>query len=202
MWQSEPVPDDEALRQGDYLKDMVVPTLTLPFRVSHPMGGAIKQDDRIVLPQRTCDLLVVSQCCSIAHNSFVAVARVRPYSQFSAVQEAGMLAEEPIGLEDAHYNMDAFRLAPHPELPQLIPEMSGARYYCADLGSIFSLSGNRETLNQFRVARMTAAGRRLLRIKLSLFWGRPEEEDVLALNDLGLPPGLTTEATGMGNDMR
>jgi hypothetical protein len=38
---------------------------------------------------------------------------------------------------------------------------------------------------------MTAEGRRLLRIKLSYFWGRPEEGDAAELEAMGLPTGAT-----------
>jgi hypothetical protein len=59
----------------------------------------------------------------------------------------------------------------------------------ADLGQIMSFGGERQELSRHRRARMTPEGRRLLRIKLSFFFGRVEDGDAQYLEEHGIPVG-------------
>jgi hypothetical protein len=111
MWREGPVDPDETLRQGDLLRDLVIPILKYPFRASHTVGGEVEHDDRIVfLLKKSADLLIISQCCTIDHNDFIAVAIVRQYRNMPEQDVQGLLADEP--LDDGPYLMDVFRLHP------------------------------------------------------------------------------------------
>ncbi|HEX5914534.1 MAG TPA: hypothetical protein VFY54_15540 [Rubrobacter sp.] len=82
---------------------------------------------------------------------------------------------------------DMFLLQP---LEGVVEEETGDhKFKVVDLNQTVSYGGKRDVLRELRVARMTPAGRRLLRIKLLYFWGRPEEDDASWLTERGLPAG-------------
>jgi len=188
MWQAAPVAEDDQLRQGDLLVDIVFPSLKLPILVT---GIPPSPDDRMIATYTIKTALVVSQCCANA-DDYVALAPVRPEGNLSPQQEAALLAAEPPTVAEIEageangYTMDSFRLEP---VAGVIEDGPG-RYQIADLGRVVSCFGACASLRSNRRARMTPEGRRLLRINLGLFWARPEEGDAERLSEAGLPPGL------------
>jgi hypothetical protein len=69
MWDTEPIDANEGLRQGDLLKDLVLPALRLPMSFINPAGQSPSQGDLIVVKSVQRDFLVVSQCCTSSTRS-------------------------------------------------------------------------------------------------------------------------------------
>jgi hypothetical protein len=87
----------------------------------------------------------------------------------------------------AAYVYVAHALAP---LERYLENRDG-RINVASFLEVQSYSGDDQGLRVARVATMTPEGRRLLRIRLAFFWGRPEDEDEKALAVAGLSAGLS-----------
>jgi hypothetical protein len=189
MWEDE-IPDtNDDLRQGDLVADFHFPVLKLPFQIAHSPGQAIHFEDRMVLKQKPGYALVVTQCCSVAQNDFVALALVHPVPINNSTFRDALCADEPPEEDSGGgYLMDLFRLTP---CGAHLTSVSPTSEQCADLGKIFTVNGDQSILRDARVGRMRTHERRLLRIKLSLFFGRAEEDDIARLHELGLPPGMT-----------
>jgi hypothetical protein len=68
---------------------------------------------------------------------------------------------------------------------------TGNRIYIADFTTIQTYSGSIGDFQAARVAGMSPVGRRLLRIRLALFWGRAEDEDRKWLIEHDVPVGET-----------
>ncbi len=186
MWESELPPEDALLRQGDLLKDVLLPRLKLPVEVAHAEGTA-PSDGAITTSQGYVkDFLVVSQCCEIENGRFVAVALVRSTGRLNEQLRLALLADEPPrDDEEGGYVFDQFRLDP---LAGLV-EGTSDQFTVADLGQIVSFGGERQVLQRYRGARMTPEGRRKLRIKLGFYFSRVEDEDGRYLIDHGIPVG-------------
>lgn len=179
-------PADDPIRQGDLLVDVGIPDLALPLSVTNE--GALQGN--AVARVKYCTALVVSQCCS-TKASYVAVAPVLRRGGLTEQQEVALLAEEPPAPDEDgrihNYTYDLFRLAP---VEGTLPETDARTEWVVDFGRIVSFTGKCEVLREQRRARLNPETRRLLRIKLALFWARPEREDAEALAALGLPAGL------------
>ncbi len=186
VWIDEEVPAEDPLRQGDLLVEVVFPDLRLPlsfyeFRRDEPAT---------TLPARQATGLVVSQCCTNVDDDYAAVAPVsRMKGNISDAQRAALLAEEPTqeGHRLTNYDLEHFALTP---ISGVLDERGG-RIWVANLNRAVPFYGECSQLRTLRRARMTVVARRLLRIKLSLFWSRTESEDAAQLEALGLPPGLS-----------
>ncbi|HUY47393.1 MAG TPA: hypothetical protein VMV92_16950 [Streptosporangiaceae bacterium] len=140
----------------------------------------------IVLPgSKAQTYLVVSQCCTIENQIVAALAPVRSTRSLNAEQLSEYEREEPSVDPDVRYVYNAHALVP---FSGYLTRTDG-RIFVADLTSIQSYSGTISDFQESRVAMMTPAGRRLLRIRLALFWGRVEQEDELWFEERGLPSG-------------
>lgn len=189
MWEVGPVPSGDALRQGDLLLAVPFPSLPVPL-ASTRSTVAREEEARAVLNIRERTVLVVSHCCATS-DSYLAVAPVLPKKIKGEAEERALLAGEPPRAddpgEDFGFDLAHFRLEPvEPALGVLAPSV----HHAAHLTRIISFTGGCDSLTSSRVARLDPLGRRLLRIKLSLFWGRPEQEDQEYLEAHGMPLGL------------
>jgi hypothetical protein len=95
-----------------------------------------------------------------------------------------LYAESPNA--EVGYSYSQFGLA---NLAGVIASRNNQAMYAA-LDEIQTYLAAREQFKSCVIARMTAAGRRLLRIKLALFFGRAEAEDVAELRSIGMSEGL------------
>jgi hypothetical protein len=191
MWEVDAPPPEEALRQGDLLKAVLLPKLRLPLAVVHVPGVDINKSASVQAMGSVRDFLVVSQCCQIENKVTVAVAPIQSTRPLDDVLRESLDADEPpVEEEEGHFAFDMLRLLP---LDGVVDEGVG-RYTIADLGQIISLEGEVQQLQNYRQARMSPEGRRLVRIKLMYFFGRAEEEDVAYLNARGIPVGPTLTA--------
>lgn len=205
MWEANQPPPEDSLRQGDFLRRVMLPKLKLPLAAVHVPGVDLPKTSPLQAVGVARDFLVVTQCCEVENGDTVAVAPVLSTPPLNEVLRASLDSEEPPlddaavenaldaggadgdGDDEPKYAFDLLRLQP---LAGLIEEGPG-RYVVADLGEIISLSGDLQPLKAQRRARMTPEARRLLRIKLMYFFGRVEEEDAEQLDALNIPPGPT-----------
>ena len=186
MWEPLLPPEGDLLRQGDLVKGVMLPRLRLPLEVAHVPGT--NPEDGAVIPLKgyARDFLIVSQCCEIENGAFVSLALIRSTGPLNEALREGLQAEQPPSPgEEGGFVFDQFRLDP---LDHLVEEPD-YRYTVADLGQIISFGGQREDLNPYRQARMTPEGRRLLRIKLTYYFGRAENDDANHLEERGIPIG-------------
>lgn len=186
MWQTHATPAEDPLRQGDLLSDVGIPDLALPLSVTTEgllQGNAVAR-------VKSVTVMVVSQCCS-TKTSYAAVAPVLRRGGLTGPQELALLTEEPPPPDEDgrvhNYTYDLFRLA---SVGDTLAELDIGTQWVVDFGRIVSFTGACDVLRERRRARLTPEARRLLRIKLALFWARPEQEDVVALAELGFPSGL------------
>jgi len=114
-----------------------------------------------------------------------ALAVVRSTPPLTPEQLSEYEREEPSSDPESSYVYNVHALSSFKEHLQ----REKGRIFIADLASIQSYSGVIADFQRPRVAAMTPAGRRLLRIRLSYFWGRPEGEDELWFEEHGLPAG-------------
>jgi hypothetical protein len=186
MWLPDPPDTSETLRQGDLVQNILLPTLRLPLVFGHQAGRAPQDGDPALVPSKLRDFLVVSQCCTIENHHVVALAPIRWTARMSP-EERAVYSEADfslIGTEDK-YVYNAHILAPI----ERILEEQGGRAKIADFTQIVTCTGDDSELRAGRTARMSPAGRRLLRMRLSVFWGRVEAEDLAWFKEEGLPPG-------------
>ncbi len=192
MWLPE-CPDKTAtLRQGDLLSGLMLPRLTPPFNYARPRGRDASGADTVLLvQQKHVDFLVVSQCCTIENQGAVALAPVTTTPPLTTEQTAAYLQREPGSSPDVGYARNHHVLDPYGD--KLVPV--GKRLHIADLTQIqtYICKKAQETLVEMQAARlatMTPAGRRLLRIRLMTFWGQVESEDNDWFLQNGLPPSF------------
>jgi hypothetical protein len=186
VWDDPPDADD-SLRQGDLLINVPFPALPVPLQTTAAVARR-EEDIQAIVNVRHRTALVVSHCCS-SNDEYVALAPVTP-KRINPLQEAALLAEEPpqgAGLDISGYDVAHFRLL---SLENVLDDIDPG-FHVADLTRILSFSGGCANLIALRRGRLTPLGRRLLRIKLALFWGRAEQGDAEALEAQGVPPGLT-----------
>ena len=186
MWLKALPPLDTELRQGDLLAGLIVPLVSYPPKLVMVEGQTPAGGDLAVLETVCESFLVVSQCCSIASQKTVAVAPIRSTQRLSPEEIADQSEADPTARpEGANYMVNAHYLEPAPPtLPDLSPKA-----HVADLSRIVSMRRQRGSLEARRVAAMSPQGRRLLRMRLAAFFGRPETEDLEWFIEQGLPPG-------------
>lgn len=184
MWTAVGI--EQPLSQGDLLIDVAflsarLPLDDVPNRRQGNRGEALVK--WIEGPA-----LVVMQCCEIdkPQTRHVALAPIKPTAKLSAEEEEAFLREEP-PVDGGGYVYDSFQVEPFEEVLTRHP----GTLLAADLKQISSFAKTDEELRSRRAAAMSVEARRLLRIKLSVFYGRPTAEDEAALLAAGLPPGLT-----------
>lgn len=189
MWQTAEVPKDDPLRQGDLLLYVPFPALGVPLQTTK--GTAARPEDvQAIIRVRERTLLVVSHCCETS-NQYLAVAPVVPKRPGGEREERALLAEEPPesangGDGEYGYDLARFRLEP---IDGVLPTLPAPSQQVAELTRIISFTGGCASLTNMRAARLSPEGRRILRIKLALFWGRPEKEDAAYLEANGIPLG-------------
>jgi hypothetical protein len=186
MWLPDPPDTSEALRQGDLVQGILLPTLRLPLVFGRPASRAPQDRDTALLTSRQRDFVVVSQCCTIENHRVVALAPIKSTPPMSP-EERAVYREADfslIGAED-RYVFNAHILDPI----EKVLEEQGGRAKIADFTQIVTCTGDDSDLRAGRTAQMSPAGRRLLRMRLSVFWGRVEAEDLAWFKEEGLPPG-------------
>ena len=185
MWlETRPDPEDP-LRQGDFLSNVSLPSLKLPIPFYR-----VGQQEQMAAPAVVVDALVVSQCCDNTQHDYAAVVPVKRLGNLKPHQVEALLNPEPVsdGTTLTGYSLDYFHVEP---LVDVIADPGDGKFLVAHLRRIAAFEGDCRPLLEHRVARMTVPARRLLRIKLGLFWSRAEEDDVVELRSNGLPPGLS-----------
>jgi hypothetical protein len=202
MWLPTCPEKSAALRQGDFLYGLVLPRLTWPLSYARPPESTIQKNQMVLLPAaKPYGYLVVSQCCTIENQTVAALAEVRSTKPLSESELRDYEREEPVyepddatpaddgSLEDTDsgYVFNAHALGPFEEY---FPRVGG-RIYIADFVTTQTYSGDIRDFQEARVAAMSPAGRRLLRIRLALFWGRAEDEDEQWLIEHDVPVGMT-----------
>jgi hypothetical protein len=186
MWMPNAPDSSAALRQGDLLTGLMLPRLAWPLSYARPPEAAVAGNQTVLLSAtRPSAYLVVSQCCTIENQTVAALAVVRSTRSLSAAELREYELEEPSGDPDLNYVFNLHALMPFQG--HLLRQ--DGRIYVADLTSTQSYSGAISDFQKARVAAMSPAGRRLLRIRLALFWGRVEREDEQWFEENGLPAG-------------
>ena len=184
MWSEEVVPADDPLRQGDLLTDVDLPLLKRPIPAIPLDFGA---QANMQVPYRRLAGLVVSSCCSNTAEDYIAIAPVQPLSGLTEDQEAALLQTEPPDPASGGYqgyDIDHFRLEP---LEGVLADPRRGSFQSAFLNRAIPFWGDCSDLRAYRRVRMTAAGRRLLRLNLALFWSRVERADIEELTAAELP---------------
>lgn len=202
MWLPTCPEKSAPLRQGDFLYGLVLPRLTWPLSYARPPESTIQKNQMVLLPAaKPYGYLVVSQCCTIENQTVAALAEVRSTKGLSGSELRDYEREEPVyELDDAApadedlfedtgsgYVFNAHALAP---FEGYFPRVGG-RIHVADFVTIQTYSGDIRDFQEARVTAMSPAGRRLLRIRLALFWGRAEAEDEQWLIQHDVPVGMT-----------
>lgn len=199
MWLTMCPEKTAGLRQGDFLHGLVLTRLVWPLSFARQPEAVISKGQTVLLPTvQPYGYLVVSQCCTIENQVVAALAEVKRTPRLSVRELEDYEREEPLVVPegaggdtlantDFGYVFNAHVLAPFGEY---LPRVDG-RAYMADLSTIQTYSGRIQDFQESRVAAMTPVGRRALRIRLSLFWGRVEAEDENFLAEHGIPAGLT-----------
>lgn len=203
MWLPTCPEKSAALRQGDFLCGLVLPRLTWPLSYARPPESTIDKNQMVLLPAaKPYGYLVVSQCCTIENQTVAALAEVRSTKPLSESELRGFEREQPVYeredstpadagvLEDTDsgYVFNAHALAPFGDYLR----RNGGRIYVADFITIQTYSGDIADFQEARVAAMSPVGRRLLRVRLALFWGRAEDEDEKWLIEHDVPVGETS----------
>ena len=185
MWAPPESDGYDDIRQGDVLRGLILPNLKTPIRYLN--SGEVSNGDIAAFstPQKARDYLVVSQCCDLENGSNVAVAPVKSTRPLPANQRAALYAESPN--EETGYSYSQFGLSPLEGLIE--PRVDNQAMYAA-LDEIQTYLDASEHFGSCVIARMTPAGRRLLRMKLSLFFGRAEADDAAQLRSMGISEGF------------
>ncbi len=187
MWEPTPPTPDADLRQGDLLGPLHAPRLEIPFRVTKYPNASDDGADAVFGMNQSRHHLVVSHCCTMEQGKYIAVAPVVSTPSVGEDERPAYFGEPT---EGGKYVIKVHALE---ELEDVIT-YSDHRLRAADLERIMSVRLEVSEAKSLRVAAMTPEGRRLLRIRLGLFWARPEESDVVELASRGLPPGVHADA--------
>ncbi len=181
MWQEDPPDVGLELRQGDLICDV-----PLVLQEGEPQ---VTERQTVELPVEYGDVIVVAQCCTIEQKRLVALAPLKTIRVGKQRPDrlASLMQTEPDPASGGKFPMHELLLEPHAAM-----RLTGDRRKIADLleARIFR-SPETEWLRRRRTARMTAEGRRLVRIKLGLHWARATDEDEEILTRLGIAVGLT-----------
>jgi hypothetical protein len=197
MWLSTCPEKSVTLRQGDFLYGLMLPRLIWPLAYARAPESTVAKNQAVLLyAAKPYGYLVVSQCCTVENQTVAAVAEVKSTKPLSELElrdyereepvyesENAALAEEALENTDSGYVFNAHALAP---FEGYLGRADG-RLYVADFTTIQTYSGSIEDFQEARVAAMTPVGRRLLRIRLALFWGRVEDEDRQWLTEHDIP---------------
>jgi hypothetical protein len=180
VWETGDVPADDPLRQGDLLDGVLFPTLKHPLQVV-----SIDATNGVLAPVREKWGVVVSHCCDNEPGEYVAIAQVQTAGNLTPDQEAALLNYEPPPDHVSGYVFEDFRLEPIEGVLDPKPRM----HWVAKLTRTVTMWGEEcKHLTALRRRRMTPQARRHLRLNLMLLWGRTEESDRRALEELGIPP--------------
>ena len=180
-----------ALRQGDLLVDLALPSLKWPLAYARAPKADMAADQLIVLPPsgKLLTYLVVSQCCTIENKSVAALARVRNTQPLTESQVLDFEREIPTDDPEEGYAYTEHALKPVGEHLK----RTQSKIWVADFTSIQSYSGSIADFRSSRVAAMSPEGRAALRIRLGAFWARAEAEDERILKERGMSPGFVLE---------
>jgi hypothetical protein len=188
MWASEPLDAAADLRQGDLLKGFLLPSLSLPLSYVRTGDAPLGRSAHVMVNAKERDFVVVSQCCTVENGELVALSPIKQTPPLSAQGRLAYEWERPEDVpedSETQFAFSAFKLEP---IPGVLDDPSGGRLRVLNLEDVMSYAGDQSHLIPKRVAQMTPAGRRALRIRLAYFWGRPEAEDEAALIAMGLSP--------------
>lgn len=190
MWEPLTPPSEDAIRQGDLLADA---PLLRPLLPVHTTSMSANDDVYAPVKHRTGFALVVTQCCTAERERApLSIVEVRRHGVPADSRDA-YLAAEPSSMPGAGgYVYEHFALR---EVSPHLPELGRDRLWIAVLNDVFSYHGDQSELRKLRIARMTAEGRRLLRLNLMSLWGRATEDDAAVLAGAGLPPGPSSIPT-------
>jgi hypothetical protein len=172
MWEAGPI-DDDSLRQGDLLRDVIVPELRFPFRFVRRAEEEPSHKTPALIDVKRGTFLVVTSCCAIRHS--IALAPVRASGQLNDEQRDRYSRTA----RDEDYPVNQHPLEDHDDF-----NPPPGQLWIAEFGRIVSLIGA-EDLVACRRARMTPEGRQDLRERLLWFWSRAEEEDRTILTASG-----------------
>jgi len=139
----------------------------------------------VLLQANQRDFLVVSQCCTIENHHVAALAPIRWTPPLTDEERATYKQADFSVIGNDKYVFNAHMLDPI----QNVMEEQGGKGKVADFTKIVTYIGDDSELRAKRVARMSPAGRRLLRMRLSGFWARVEADDLAWFKEQGLPPG-------------
>jgi hypothetical protein len=187
MWLPSPPGEGETLRQGDLLRGLLLPKLSVPLNYARGPDDPVMPEHPVVVQQmKPSDFLVVSQCCTIEQSGVVALAPIRSTPPLKPDEKTAYHKDEPdsgiSGYVIAHHRIDG--------VADLQPK--DGRLQIADLTLIQTYQGKVADFQRARRAAMTPAGRRLLRIRLGLFWARVEQEDLKWFEAQSLPPNAVS----------
>jgi len=187
MWAESVPQEEEELRQGDVLASLLLPQVKMPLTVARPSGADPKPNDLTMVPlMKVKHYVVTSQCCTIDNHKSSPVL-LAPVSMTEAPLEAADL--ERYANVDPSTGEVVFNHHLLDSLPGVLDE-PGGRKRVIDLRLMLAVGGDRAELRGARVAAMTPAGRRLLRLRLMGFFGRTEPEDKAWFDENGLADGL------------
>lgn len=190
MWMPDAPENSAALRQGDLLVDLALPSLKWPLAYARAPKADMAPDQPIVLPAgRMLTYLVVSQCCTIENKSVAALARVRNTRPLSDSELCDLEREVPTDDPEIAYAYTEHALKPVGKHLHRTQD----KVWVADFTSIQTYSGSIADFQSSRVAAMSPEGRRALRIRLGAFWARAEAEDKGILEQHGLSAGFILE---------
>jgi hypothetical protein len=190
MWTPDLPEPTAALRQGDLLVDLALPTLKWPLHYARPPREDVSGEQPVLVPSgKVQPHLVVSQCCTIENKTVAALARVRPTRPRTADEARDLEREFPSDDPEVSYSFVEHALKPvggH-------LEREGGLIWVADFTSIQTYSGSIADFQGSRVAAMSPEGRRALRVRLGGFWARVEAEDEQYLTKRGMSTGFRLE---------
>lgn len=179
------------LRQGDLLVEVRVPKLSVPSTIWSIEGEEPRANAELRVPATSRACVILSQCCTLeralARGEPVCVAPLRSTKPLAPEEQGPYLSVEPPSDDEAEYVFDAHVVDPCP--PAIEANVDG-RLTVVDFTRTFHLQGADLWFTARRVASMTPAGRRALRISLAFYWARPERADVEELDRQGLSSGV------------
>jgi hypothetical protein len=170
----------ENLRQGDLLVGVAFPRAGTVELSVDGLRGDVDEDVSAV---------VLEHCCNIQQRHVLTLARVKSQSAKGAMMAALQNVEPTVGKPYSRY---MHLLDAHPALPT----KSGKVKVINLLDRVYLLDGGDDAFlahRQRRVARMNVVARAHLRLKLTVHFGRAEEEqdlpalEALGLDEFGLP---------------
>lgn len=177
--------EDADLRQGDIVGPIAFPKLKYPLRVIRwSNADNIPDAGDCLFTYRERHAMVVSQCCEVENGQAVALAPILPTRIAEPVQRQALENYLPPDDPEAPYAYSQFLIEPIARV--LVPKQENLTLV-ADFTQIVSVEATPEALLSSRIAEMNPRARSWLRMKLALFFGRPEQSDIDWLNARDLP---------------